>query len=244
MDDKWIQNIRPRLTEYLKVFYIDDIISKKREITIDLDNVYKTELIEVMEFLEEFPNDGIELLEECYNDAYYSMNCEKPDVIITVKNIPEEFQCNLELQDLKSIHIGKLVEFDGKIKNAKKIVSGIKKLGLICTSCGEIRIKNIDNPFETSLENSCPRCAQNMYLLNDESKYVDYQEITLNPINKEFNSKSELILEQYVILENSPGIYSGVVKIIGIPYRKQNKKTGVFDIMVKGIYVEKIEDEK
>ena len=118
MDDKRTQNIRPKLTECLKTLNFQDIISEKRKVAIDLDNIYKHGVIDFVEFLEEFPNEGIELLEECYSDAYYAIKTEKPDIVITVKNIPEKFNLSEKkqaytIEDVKSGTLGKLIEFEG-----------------------------------------------------------------------------------------------------------------------------------
>jgi replicative DNA helicase Mcm len=142
MEDKRIQNIRPKLTECLKTLNFQDIISEKKKIAINLDNIYQNGLIEFMEYLEEDPISGLDLLKDCYCDAYYAMKNEKPDIVITVKNLPEKFNKSeknklMTIEDIKSSTLGKLIEFEGIVVVATKIKSALKKASYICTSCGE-----------------------------------------------------------------------------------------------------------
>ncbi|MBA2862641.1 minichromosome maintenance protein MCM [Methanococcus maripaludis] len=249
MDDKRLQNIRPKLTECLKTLNFQDIISEKRKIAIDLDNIYKHGVIDFVEFLEEFPNEGIELLEECYSDAYYAIKTEKPDIVITVKNIPEKFNLSEKkqiytIEDVKSSTIGKLIEFEGIVVIATKIKSALKKAAYICTSCGEKKIQDIENPFEMSFEPICPKCAQNMALIEDESTYIDFQEIKVQQPLDSMDDPEEPPKYISVFLEHSPGIYCGRVRVTGIPIKNQkNKKIPIYDIYIKGIHCEIVEDK-
>ncbi|MBM7409770.1 ATP-binding protein [Methanococcus maripaludis] len=249
MDDKQIQNIRPRLTECLKTLNFQDIISEKKKVAVDIDNIYKHGVIDFIEFLEEFPKEGIELLEECYSDAYYSIKTEKPDIVITVKNIPEEFnksekKQNYTIEDIKSGTLGKLIEFEGIIVIATKIKSALKKATYVCTQCGEKKIQEVENPFEAYFEPPCPKCAQNMTLIEDESEYIDFQEIKVQQPLDSMGDPEEPPKYITVFLEHSPGIYCGRVKVTGIPIKNQkNKNIPIYDIYVKGINCEVLEDK-
>ena len=73
------------------------------------------------------------------------------------------------ITDIKSSTLGKLIEFEGIVVVATKIKSALKKASYICTSCGEKKLTDVENPFEMSFEPVCSKCAQNMMLVEDES---------------------------------------------------------------------------
>ncbi|ABR55532.1 DNA replication protein; MCM family; putative [Methanococcus vannielii SB] len=239
-------NFEPEIISYLKEFHFENLTKEKNIVTMDLNDLFHKSPLgnAILEYIINYPDEGICLLEKCYNEAFWDYNCERINITASIKNIPKELLSKIEIHEINTCHVGKLIEIDGKIKSTKKIVSGITNLALTCTTCGNSAIFKIENPFETSLERTCPKCSQKMFLMQSESKYEDFQELTLISINKEFLSKSTSNIEQEIILKNSPGIYNGIFRIIGIPYLRPNKKTGVFDIIIKGIYAEKIEDEK
>lgn len=249
MEDKRIQNIRPRLTECLKTLNFQDIISEKKKVAIDLNNIYEHGLIEFMEFLEEDPIEGLDLLNECYSDAYFAIKTEKPDIVITLKNLPDNFNQSekkkpMTIEDIKSSTLGKLIEFEGIVVVATKIKSALKKASYICTSCGEKKLTDVENPFEMSFEPVCSKCAQNMMLVEDESEYVDFQEIKVQEPLDVMEDPEEPPKYVSVFLENSPGIFCGRVKVTGIPIKSQkNKKIPIYDIYVKGIHCETVEDK-
>ena len=246
-----IEELRFSLINYIRNFYNDDIISEKERIEIDLTKIYRFGLIDFVEFIHEHPKEGLEFIKECYREAYYSLKNEYPKCIITIKNLPEIFKKVkhknrlLTISDIKSHTIGKLVEFEGIVVTATKIKSVLKKAVFICSKCGKKISINIDNPFEPFEEPSCEKCGGNdLVLIENECEYMDFQEIKVQQPLDLMDDPEEPPKYTTVFLENSPGIYCGRVKITGIPIKIQkNKKMPIYDIYIKGINCEILDDE-
>ncbi|EHP87216.1 ATP-binding protein [Methanotorris formicicus] len=255
MEDKIkekIEELRTSLIYYIRNFYNDDIISEKERIEIDLTEIYKFGLIDFVEFIHEHPKEGLKLIEKCYQEAYFSLKNEYPKYIITIKNLPETFKKIknknrlLTISDIKSHTIGKLVEFEGIVVTATKIKTVLKKAKFTCSKCGNENItKYIDNPFEIFEEPRCEKCgSDDLILIENECEYMDFQEIKVQQPLDLMDDPEEPPKYITVFLENSPGIYCGRVKITGIPIKIQkNKKIPIYDIYIKGINCEVLDDE-
>jgi replicative DNA helicase Mcm len=254
MDDKIIQNIRPTTTEYLKVSNLKDIQNHENAVAVDLGEWYQSDpigAVPFLEFLEEYPKEGIELLEECYSDAYYSLNGEKISAVAAVYNIPNKFNQTKagklnEIEDIKVKTYGKMMEVEGIIVLATKIKMAMKRACFVCTQCGEKKVVNIDNPHEAFFEPVCPKCAQNMLLLEDDpdTHYTDFQEIKIQePLDKMSDPEAP---PKYVsiFLENSPGFYTGRVKVTGtITKTQKNKRIMLYDLVFKGSHCKDVEEK-
>lgn len=250
MDDKRIQNIRPNLVEYIKSKFKDEIIKESRRIKVDMSAIYDTVmLIDYIEFLEEFPQAGLELLEECYKDAFYAIKTEKPnDPIFEITNLPDTFNttngCTPTIEDLDADMVGKLVEVEGIVTTATQKMSSLKRAVYICPSCGQKKEVFIENPFEMNFEPTCPKCAQSMGLIRPESKTVNFQELKIQQPLDLMKNPEEPPKYISVFLENTPGIYCGRIRITGVPIELQkNKRVPLYKIVLRGIHAEPVESK-
>ncbi|WP_421078367.1 minichromosome maintenance protein MCM [Methanothermococcus sp. Ax23] len=251
MDEKKIEQLKPYITNYIRNFHSDDIISEKERVVIDLEKLYNYGIVDFIEYIYENPYDGLKILEDAYVEAYYALKNENPNCSITIKNIPEVFKKynnkTLTIKDIKSSTLGKLIEFEGIIVLATKIKSILKKAVYVCNNCGNRVVVNIDNPYEYNPESkSCTneKCNGILQIVENESEYIDFQELKVQQPLDLMDDPEEPPKYISVFLENSPGIFCGRVKIIGIPIKYQSsKKLPIYDIYIRGLNCEIIENK-
>ncbi len=247
--EKDIENLKPHIIDYVRNIHSEDIISEKERIVIDLEEMYHYGLIEFIEYIYENPYDGIKILKEAYDEAYFALKNKKPECSISIKNLPSIFKKHnkktITIKDIKSSTLGKLIEFEGIIVLATKIKSILKKGVYICNSCGKKTVINIENPYEYAPESkSCKECNGTLQLIESESEFVDFQELKVQQPLDLMDDPEEPPKYITVFLENSPGIYCGRVSIIGIPIKyHSNKKLPIYDIYIRGINCELIENK-
>jgi len=250
MNEGKIEELKHLITNYLRNFHSDDIISENEKVVVDLKNIYDYGIIEFVELIHERPKLGLEILKECYDNAYYTLKNETPNCEISIKNLPTIFNKSgknktITIENIKSNTLGKLVEFEGVVVTATKIKSALKKGVYICGSCGEKTVIEVENPFEASFDPSCKKCGGgNLVLIEEESEFIDFQEIKVQQPLDLMDDPEEPPKYITVFLTNSPGIFCGRVKIMGIPIKNQkNRKVPIYDIYIKGLYCEVIENK-
>ncbi|MBA2861787.1 minichromosome maintenance protein MCM [Methanococcus maripaludis] len=250
MDDKKIHELRLYLVDYLKAYHLDDFRIEKYRVKVDIKNIYENYGFEFVNYLEEEPKEAVNLLEEAYTEAYYSVKGDKPHFVLSIYNLPDTINKKsgkvVTIEDINVETHGRLLEVEGIIVLATKIKMALKRGVHICTSCGEKKIEYIEKPFEAQFEPVCPKCAQNMMLLEDDSetKYVNFQELKLQQPLDLMSDPEEPPKFITVLLENSPGFYTGRVKVTGIPIKIQrNKKVPMYDLVFSGIHCEPVSEK-
>jgi len=249
LDDKKIADLRPKITDYLKENYSEDMLKESERVAVDLNGMYHYGMFEFIEFIESDPKEAINLLKECYYDAYHVYKGERADCTVTIKNLPLMINKNSRgnertIEDIKGKTHGKLVEIEGIIVMATKIKLALKEAVHICTACGEKRRTKIERPFQANFDPVCPKCAQNMTLLEDESEYVDFQELKIQQPLDLMEDPEEPPKFISVLLEDTQGIYCGRVKVTGIPIKNQkNKNIPLHDLLILGYNCEPISEK-
>ncbi|MBB6497558.1 ATP-binding protein [Methanococcus maripaludis] len=249
MDDKIKSKLMSRLVPYFKEVHLDDIISETKRVVVDLKNVHDYGFFEFLDYLEENPYSALELLNEAYADAYFSYKMADADCTVTVKNLPESLNRNsngkpMTIEDIKGENYGKLVEVEGIVVMATKIKLALKEAVYVCASCGQKKKVTIERPFEMHIGPQCPKCSQNMLLLDEESKYVDYQELKIQQPLDLMDDPEDPPKFISVLLEYTPGIYCGRIKVTGIPIKNQkNKKIPLHDILIGGYNCEPVTEK-
>jgi len=258
--DKYTVPMRSALKDYFTDVHFNDIQFENQKIIVDLDSLYRHgDMRELVTATIEDPKTALDFFNSCYADAYYNVKTEKPPygMHVVFTNIPESLNSIkiknnsrlIRIEDIDSRCVGKLVEFEGDIAIASKTKVALQKAAYACTGCGEKKVIDIENPFEMNFEPICSKCAQNMMLLEDESDYVNVQEFKLyQPIDQQQNPEDPPKFQSAFWMNSdstdSSGVFSGRVKICGIPFRRQKvKKIPVYEIYIEAIHVEKIETE-
>ncbi|MBA2850846.1 replicative DNA helicase Mcm [Methanococcus maripaludis] len=164
---------------------------------------------------------------------------KRSDNIIGIENLPNEYKCNIE--DINSASLSKLVEFEGIVSIASARKTVLKKAVYSC-SCSNKTEHVFDNVLKSKLDKPQCKCGKTMTLNESKSLYIDIQEFKLQQPLETMNNPKEPPKYMSVFFENSPGIYSGKLNIIGIPFKKQQKNGPLYDILVYAKSVVPVED--
>ncbi len=143
------------------------------------------------------------------------------------------------IEEISSSDINKLVKFEGVIVKAGKVCALLKRACYVCPRCGNIKYKTIHNYFELP-KVICNNgdCKEEMVIDYEESTYINIQELEIQQPIDLMKNPDDPPRSIKVFLENSPGIYSGRVDVVGTVLKKKTKpKIPVFEIFVKSNYV-------
>ncbi|XRP97794.1 AAA family ATPase (plasmid) [Methanocaldococcus sp. 16A] len=256
-NEEFFDTYREIIVNYFCEIHKEDIIKDVERVEIDLANLYEYCVVigldlDFIEWIINHPEEALKFFKECYEEAFYKLNNENPkDLrVLTFKNLPKPYKVietpfgerPFTIEDIKSKIVGKLVEFEGVITVATKIISMLKKGVFICPKCGSKIIKEYNNIFEPF---SAPKCCENeCMLLEDESEFIDVQEFKLQQPLDLMEKPEEPPRYITVIYENTPGIYAGRVRVVGIPFNVRMKKNSLgFNIYVKATHIEVIDND-
>jgi replicative DNA helicase Mcm len=234
--------LKDKISQYIKQTYNPSDL-KDEIIAIDLSEMYQYGLIDVVEKIAQNPQEYVSILRECFIDVMNTLYDLEVDNVITIKNIPKIFNEAKTIGDIKSKCVGKLVEFEGIINMATNIKSALKVGVYRCNECGKEKTIHYSNIFQTVV----PKCCNNskMELIDNASVYVDVQELKVQqPLDTMDSHEPPKSIP--VIYENTPGVYSGRVRITGIPLRKEKNRrdTKAYDIYIKALHVEVLKETR
>ncbi|MDK2789958.1 MAG: replicative helicase Mcm [Methanothermococcus sp.] len=147
--------------------------------------------------------------------------------------------CEKKIEDINSSDINRLTKFEGTIIKAAKVCALLKKACFVCRNCGEIRYKTIHNYFEDPrMFCKNENCKSEMSLDLDNSSYINIQELEIQQPIDLMKNPDDPPRSIRVFLENSEGIYSGRVDVVGTVMKKRTKPNmPVFEIYVKSNYI-------
>ncbi|XRO77328.1 ATP-binding protein [Methanocaldococcus sp. 10A] len=214
--------------------------------TFDIkEYTYLTMDLEFNDDVIEHPFKVREILSQIYKDCYEEIYGELPDKEIQIVNPRTE---HLRISQISSNHVGKLITFEGMIIQASKVKSRCVRATFQCSRCGEIKSRHIgiwDNIKQVAKSLTCDNCrkAEAKYefeFVEELSIYANFQELLIQePIELCKDGRQHSIS---VFLENHEGVYSGKVRITGVPIRKPNKKSSVSDIHIYALGIEILDD--
>jgi len=206
-----------------------------------------TELgLDIISLIHEHPKPMLEFMKEVFKKTYYEVYWEElKDVILTFKSLPDF--CKRTIENIKIEDIGKLVEFEGIVAMASKVQSAIVKGVYVCNNCGSIFTVPIDplDPPKPLEKIRCRNkdCDGEAHLDRSLSERANYQELKLQQPIETMKNPTDPPKYITVIHENAKGIYSGRVRVIGIPTEiKRNSKKAVYDIIIRAINVIPLDD--
>ncbi|AEH06281.1 ATP-binding protein [Methanothermococcus okinawensis] len=238
-DDYALLTYKSQLIQFFKTAHSEDIRTDSELVEIDTSNLISSGLGAVVDMLIENPEKTLTLLSEAYKEAYYSFNNEDTDAVVTIKKLPT----STTIEDIRSNNLNKLVEFEGIIALASKLKTAIIEGKFYCPNCGNTFTIPID-PLNPVRELPC-KCKEKAYLDEKGSKYVDFQELKVQQPIEQMKNPNDPPRYMTIINENAKGIYSGRVKVIGIPIKvASSKKLAVYDIIIKAINIIPIENTK
>jgi len=233
---------------YVNKFY-ESKKALNEHVSINVEHLYQFGFFDLVEYLEESPKEALNLITNAYTDAYYRFRNEKRNFYIHISNLPEIMNRTskgrpITLEDINSDTVGKILEFECEILSGSDIKTALKRGTYVCTACGQKKVVDIENAFEISFEPACSKCGQNMLLLEDESDYVDFQELVVQQPLATMRDPEAQAKSKIVFLENpKEGIYAGSYKITGIPIKSQkNKRIQIADIYINALGYSKLEN--
>ncbi len=194
---------------------------------------------EVNDLIIERPKEIEEIILDIFKEAYIELFGEDKElekIQIAFKN-PKG--CEKLIEEISSSDINKLVKFEGVIVKAGKVCALLKRACYVCPRCGNIKYKTIHNYFELP-KVICNNgdCKEEMVIDYEESTYINIQELEIQQPIDLMKNPDDPPRSIKVFLENSPGIYSGRVDVVGTVLKKKTKpKIPVFEIFVKSNYV-------
>ncbi|MCQ6253903.1 minichromosome maintenance protein MCM [Methanocaldococcus sp.] len=194
---------------------------------------------EVNDLIIERPKEIEEIILDIFKRTYIELFGEDKElekIQIAFKN-PKG--CEKLIEEISSSDINKLVKFEGVIVKAGKVCALLKRACYVCPRCGNIKYKTIHNYFELP-KVICNNgdCKEEMVIDYEESTYINIQELEIQQPIDLMKNPDDPPRSIKVFLENSPGIYSGRVDVVGTVLKKKTKpKIPVFEIFVKSNYV-------
>ena len=227
------------LVQFFKDVHIEDIINEKSIVEVDTSVLVGSGFDEFVEYLIDDPEKALLVLSDAYNEAYYLYHNKKADVVVTIKRLVDE----TTIENIKSKDLNRLIQFEGIVSMASKIKAALVEGIFHCSNCGNTFTVPID-PLNSVKELPC-RCNGNAHLDEKNSKYIDFQELKVQQPIEQMENPEDPPKYMTIIYENAKGIYSGRVRIIGIPIRLQStKKLAVYNIVIKAINVIPVSSDK
>ncbi|WP_423793189.1 ATP-binding protein [Methanocaldococcus indicus] len=212
-----------------------------------IDKVF---VFDIKKFLEEFPelgelNDIIikypkfseDIILDIFKEAYYELFGEENNLEKMQIAFKNPIGCYKLIDEISAEDINRLVEFEGNIIKAGKVCALLKRACFVCPKCGKIIYKNIYNYFE-KISSTCIECNEKMLLDEDESTYINIQELEIQQPIDLMKNPDDPPRSIRVFLENSNGIYSGRVNVVGTVLKKRSKSNiPVYEIFVRSNFV-------
>lgn len=219
------------------------------------------DIFDVKEFIMHFPESGDlndKLIEHPYEvrksitnvyiEAYEELFNETPNVeFIHIRN---PIDCRISLSELSSAHKGKLVEFRAMILQATKLKLRYAKGFYYCPKCGATKTLDLgfwDKPKEVGKSLTCPAdgCdCKGLIFDEDLSGKVDFQEIKVQtPLQESIYANKHSTTVFYEFNKPKKAVYSGYVKIVGVPIVKENKNGSVGELYIHAFYIEKDDED-
>ena len=240
-----------RLTEFLNEFYKNDLITAINEgrkfLIADFSLIDKFD-IELADFILENPEEAIEAAEEAAKQIETGLAETK--VRIRLTNIPESKI--VRIRNLRSEHIGKLIQVDGQVRRASDIRPEVSESIFQCANCGtRISIIQTEKVIKTPTE--CDSCdnRRNFKLMNQ--KLYDARWLVIEELYEATTGERPLNIKVYLKEDlTSPKLQNltdpgNRIRVVGImkelPKRMKNTNSRQMDIYIEANYVESGESD-
>nr|WP_245526736.1 LAGLIDADG family homing endonuclease [Methanothermus fervidus] len=194
--------------------------------------------IDLADYLIEKPEECMSCAEEAIKQL--DPSGKNPEIHVRFKNVFPQ----VNLRDLKSEHIGKLVCVEGIVRKTEEVRPRIAEGTFVCEKC--YSVKKVPQEFNKITKPArCEECGSRSFRLEKEnSKFVDTQTLKIQePLEQlaggEQPRQITLVLEDDLVDIVSPG---DVVRITGI-LKTMHKGRNRFKNFIYGNYVEFIEQE-
>ena len=231
--------------EFLKNYIKDVIIPeipkiKGNKIKISMKEVYNFGLMELVEFTLQSMENYYKVkdwIEELLNEMIWNTYSESEYYTVVLYDFPKEYRININ--DISSKYINKVIEFEGNIVYASSVESIAKRFLYECPRCGrkkEIYFRDLFEDFNGKLVCECG----NEMEFKEITEFADFQEIIVQGFpNQKGHSR-----EQRILYEDTEGIHNGCVRVTGIvrPIKRGKKNKKVYSLVVQAINIEELDN--
>ncbi len=183
--------------------YFDDITEmsshypEERSLYVSFDDIDKFDprfSLYLLQNAEETINAGNTLLREYISASSPNFTArDKNSIIVNIRitNLPETSDVKIEIRNLRSINVGKLISISGIIRKNTEVMPRLYNAAFECAYCGHINYKiqhkgKLEEP-DTCSNEDCPneKNKPRFDLLLSESRFIDTQKIEIqeNPEN-------------------------------------------------------------
>ena len=236
--------IQMNYEDFLKK-YLNDVVIPEipkiigNKIKISMKELYNAGFMELVEFTLQSMENYYKVkdwIEELLNEMIWNTYLESEYYSVILYDFPREYKININ--DISSKYINKVIEFEGNIIYASSVKSVAKRYLYECPRCGRKREVYFKDLFDDSNGNNgklvC-ECGNEMEF-KEITEFADFQELILQG----FPNEEGYVREQRVLYENTQGIFNGYVRVTGIvrPLRVGKKKK-IYDLIVQAINIEK-----
>ncbi|RMF90645.1 MAG: AAA family ATPase [Methanobacteriota archaeon] len=246
-----IDDVALRLDGFFRKYYHEKILGIARsypdEKRLEADfkdlDLYDFALAE---HLLAFPDETISTAEKVIRDLDLPFEGAPPEIHVAFYNLPEGSK--LQIRDIRSDHVGRLISIQGVVRKATDIRPKLLVGNFECQRCGHtMRIPQHDIKLkEPYLCESCETRGPFKLLVTD-SKLVNSQKIMVQESLEELRGREHpkqltVFLEDDLTGRVMPGDKAEIAGVLRTR-RNYKDKTRVFDIYLDALYVKPVEVE-
>ncbi|MBW9222510.1 minichromosome maintenance protein MCM [Methanothermococcus sp. SCGC AD-155-C09] len=239
-EKEFLDKYGDKIKQYIKIKLSENAI-KNNIFEFDIEDFLSNfpEICEINDIIIEYPINVENTISYIYKEAYIEVfgedsktKKELEKVQIALKN---PIGCDKKIDEINSSDINKLVIFEGNIISAAKVCALLKKACFVCRNCGTIINKTVNDYFSIpKMICSNKNCRAEMSLDLSNSSYVNIQELEIQQPIDLMKNPEDPPRNIKVFLENSEGIYSGRVNVVGTVMKKSVRANlPIFEIYVK-----------
>ena len=220
------------LIEYIKELVLNESDTDDK-VKISLKELYNRGLMELVDYAIEHYEQVQDYVQTLYNETYFNIYTEVNTKQVILWDFPDKAINKIDLNDLNTNHINKIVEFEANIVQASEIVAILKKSVYLCPNCGNKREVFYKDIFENPIKPVC-QCNNAMTEQTDENTYANFQEITAQSTNINGTTK-----ERTILYEDTTGVYEGNIRVVGYVRVANSKKTERYKkLVIQAIHIE------
>jgi len=195
---------------------------------------------EINDDITNHPFKAREILNNIYSEIYHERYWEFPDKKITIYDTLNKPK---RITEINSKDINKLIEFEGMVIQSSKIMPRTETASYLCMGCGkEITVKMgiWDSPLKLKL--TCPNCQTTMTYNDENSTMIDFQEIRIQELELSEDGRQRDVTAFIEGFEK--GVYSGKLKVVGVPIKKPKKDSSVSDMFIYVFHYEELDKQE
>lgn len=225
------------LIEYIKELVLNE--SNTDKVKISLKELYNMGLMEFVDYAVDHYEQVQDYLQILYNETYFNIYEEINTKQLILWDFPDKSINKIDLNDLNTNHINKIVEFEANIVYASEIVAILKKSVFTCPNCGKNKRIYYKDIFKSTIKPECDKCEVAMVEQTDQNTYANFQELTVQSTNVNGTTK-----ERTILYEDTTGVYEGNIRVVGyVRVVSNSKKTERYKkLVIQAIHIEPISD--